>query len=412
MPLQNNLLNPELFPAQKGPPHPLFDAWRRDDPVHWNPPNPDYRARLPDSLEQTRGFWVLTRYDDVTEASLDQERFSSYQDGFVVWDFSAEGLARQRANFMGMKPSDHAAVRKAIMPPFLPRALAGLEASLEQIATEIVDGIEPAGRCEFVFDVAAKLPIYTFCELMGIPPSLRAQVADYGNALADVESRHQASTDPLVGLAEICNALAVEKRARPDDRLMSALVNDAELNLSPLQLNQFFVVFAMAGHETTRSTAAHFVDLMHRHPDQRRLLDEDFEGRIDNALDEVLRYTSTTTNFRRTATRDTKLGDRTIKAGDKVYLSYAAANRDPSVFIDPHRFDILRENARRHIAFGIGPHVCIGARLARMQLKALLREVCRRLPDLRPEGEPTWLRSIWFNAIVDMPVTFSPAGRA
>jgi cytochrome P450 len=120
-----------------------------------------------------------------------------------------------------------------------------------------------------------------------------------------------------------------------------------------------------------------------------------------------LRYTSTTTNFRRTATVDTEIGGHPIKAGDKIVMSYAAANRDPAVFEDPHRFDILRPNAKRHLAFGAGPHICIGARLAKMQLRALIREVVTRLPDIHPTSEPEWLRSIWFNAIIRMPVAFN-----
>ena len=122
----------------------------------------------------------------------------------------------------------------------------------------------------------------------------------------------------------------------------------------------------------------------------------------------MLRYTSTTTNFRRTATCDTTIGGTPVKKGDKIYLSYSAANRDPAVFEDPHRFDITRANARKHIAFGTGPHICIGARVARMQLHALLKEIITRLPDLRVSGEPVWLSSIWFNAITHLPVSYRP----
>ena len=147
---------------------------------------------------------------------------------------------------------------------------------------------------------------------------------------------------------------------------------------------------------------------MHRHPDQYALLRSDFDAHIENAIDEVLRYTSTTTNFTRMAMADTEIGGCPIRKGDNIYLSYAAANRDPMVFEDPHRFDITRANAKRHLAFGVGPHVCIGARLAKMQLRALLKEVVTRIPDIHPVGEPEWLRSVWFNAIIRMPVEFTP----
>ena len=400
--LSENLLDSGLFPAEQGPPHRLFDTWRASDPVHWNPPNPDFVNAMPES-SGVRGFWVLTRYKDVYDVSMNQELFSSHEKGIVVWDFEGESLARQQANFMSMKPADHAAVKKVIMP----RALNEIAPQIERLAAEIVDSVASKGACEFVFDVASRLPIYTFCELMGIPEHLRDQVADYGNALADVEGRASHSLDPMIGLFGIAQELATEKRSNPDNRLMSAMVNDTTLNLDPMAINQFFLVFAMAGHETTRSTAAHFIHMMHRHPEQYALLRSDFDAHIDNAIDEVLRFTSTTTNFTRTVMADTEIGGHPVRKGDKVYMSYAAANRDPSVFEAPHHFDITRRNAKRHLAFGAGPHICVGARLAKMQLRALLAQIVTRIPDIHPVCEPEWLHSVWFNAIIGMPVEFT-----
>lgn len=404
--LAENLINPDLFPAEQGPPHRLFDAWRTHDPVHWNPPSAAYDGGMPGS-SGVKGFWVLTRYKDVYDVSMDQSRFTSH-DGIVLWDVEGAELERQRANFMVMQPDRHAAVKKVIMPPFMPRALAEIAPEVDKLAAEIVDRIAARGSCEFVFDVASVLPVHTFCELMGIPPQFREQVAHYGNEMADVESRTSISLDPMIGLFELAQQMAEEKRRNPDGRLLSAIVNDTTLNLDAMMINQFVLVFAMAGHETTRSSAAHFIDLMHRHPDQYALLRSDPEAHLDNAIDEVLRYTSTTTNFIRHAVADDEIGGRPVKKGDKIYLSYAAANRDPAVFDDPHRFDITRANAKRHLAFGAGPHICVGARLAKMQLRALLMQIITRIPDIHPVGEPEWLRSIWFNAIIRMPVAFTP----
>ncbi len=405
--MAENLLNPELFPAEQGPPHHLFDKWRESDPVHWNPSNPEYLSRIPGATG-TKSFWVLTRHKDVHDVSMNQELFSSYETGIVVWDHDDETLIQQRSNFMLMKPADHLAVKKIITPPFLPKSLATIAPEVDRLAADIVSSVADKGECEFVFDVASRLPIYTFCELMGIPEHLRDVVADFGNAMADVETRTQHSMDPMIGLFGLAQELAEEKRRNPDDRLMSAMVNDTTLNLDPMAINQFVLVFAMAGHETTRSTAAHFIHLMHKNPDQCALLRSDFDAHIENAIDEVLRYTSTTTNFTRTVMADTEIGGYPVKQGDNIYLSYAAANRDPAMFEDPHRFDITRSNAKRHLAFGAGPHICIGARLAKMQLRALLKEIVTRMPDIRPVGEPEWLRSIWFNAIIKMPVAFTP----
>jgi len=178
--------------------------------------------------------------------------------------------------------------------------------------------------------------------------------------MADVETRAEQALDPMPQLFAISESLSEEKRRHPDGSLMSVLVHDQTLGLSQMNINMLFIVFAVAGHETTRSTAAHFMYLMSTHPEQYRLLLSDIDKHLENAIEEVLRYTSTTTNFRRTATVDTEIGGRPVRKGDKIYLSYAAANRDPSVFGNPHIFDITRANARKHLAFGTGPHVCIG----------------------------------------------------
>jgi cholest-4-en-3-one 26-monooxygenase len=246
---------------------------------------------------------------------------------------------------------------------------------------------------------------------MGIPEEMRSRVVDLGNAMADVETRGQHTLDPTFQLFAISEELSEQKRRRPDGSLLSVLVHDKSLGLTQTNINMFFIVFAVAGHETTRSTAAHFMYLMKTHPDQYRLLLGDIDKYLENAIEEVLRYTSTTTNFRRTATIDTEIGGQPVRKGDKIYLSYAAANRDPSVFDAPGVFDITRSNARKHLAFGTGPHVCLGARLARMQVNALLRQILTRIPDFQISGEPEWLRSIWFNAITRLPISFTAERR-
>ena len=410
-PTDANILDPGIFPAEQGPPHPLFDAWRDTDPVHWNPVSPTYVPTIPAS-SMSKGFWVLTRYQDVFDVSRDQERFSSHDEGFVIWDLEPQELELHRANFMGMRPADHSAVKQVVLPAFAPKALQAIAPELDRLAREIVDEVASKGRCEFVFDVASKLPVYTFCELMGIPDELRSKVVELGNAMADVETRSQHTLDPTMQLFAISEELCEQKRRQPDEGLLSTLVHDTTLGLSQLQINMIFLVFSIAGHETTRSTAAHFMHLMATHPQQYERLLGDIDKHLENAIEEVLRYSSTTTNFRRTATVDTEIGGHPVKKGDKIYMSYAAANRDPTVFENPHVFDITRANARRHLAFGTGPHVCIGARLARMELHALLKQILTRMPDFRLDGEPEWLRSIWFNAIVGMPIAFTPEPEA
>jgi len=415
MALADNLIDPDLIPACGGPPHELFDAWRETDPVHWNPPVDDYQPLTP-TVTLSRGFWVLTRYQDVVAASRDQELFSSHEGGPLIWDFEGELLAEQQAGFMGMRPADHKAVRRLIMPPFAAAELAKFYPEIDRLASSIIDSVADRGQCEFVFEVASKLPVYTFCRLLGVPDNLRDTVFTLGNQTADTENPDRAE-DPRAatrGLFGIAQQLAAEKRANPDDSMLSRVVHgevEGE-RLDEANILMFFVTLSIAGHETTRGTATQFVRLMSEHPDQYELLRGDPDKYLPNAIEEVLRHSPPVIKFRRTVMADTEIGGRKVKKGDKIYLSYPAANRDPSVFADPHRFDITRENANKHLSFGTGPHVCLGARLARYQLKALLKEMVTRIPDIRPEGDWEMMRSIWFNAIVKMPVRFTPEAGA
>ena len=403
----SNILDPDIFPREKGPPHGMFDVWRATDPVHWNPPTPTYQPAPPTS-PLTKGFWVLTRYQDVFDVSLDQEHFSSYDEGFVIWDPGEIALARQRANMMGMRPTDHAALRHVVMRAFTPRAMQAIVPDIDRLAKEIIDDLGDCDQCEFVFDIASKLPVYVFCQLMGIPEEHRSRVVDLGNAMADVETRGQHTLDPMLQLNKISEVVSEQKRRVPDGSLMSMLVHDKDLGLSQLNLNMLFQLFAIAGHETTRSTAAHFIYLMRKHPDQYRLLLSDIDKHLENAIEEVLRYTSTTTNFRRTATIDTEIRGKPVKAGDKIYLSYAAANRDPGCLFKPAR--LRHHPCQRTQASGVrhrSPrlHRCaFGAAGA----SALLKQIVTRIPDFRISDEPKWMRSIWFNAITHLPLAFTP----
>ena len=404
-----NLADPDLIPRCGGPPHALFAAWRERDPVHWNPPSETYQPPQP-TRSLKKGFWVLTRYQDVFDISRNQDLFSSFTGGPIIWDENEEGLTQQRAGMMGMEQAKHVQIKRLVMPPFAPKALDGFEPEIEKVAIEIVDAVARRGACEFVFDVASRLPVYTFCKLMGIPASDRDLIFKLGNAAADVDNEAAYEGDPVGQLIGYALKLAEDKRASPDTSMMSMLVHgdvDGD-KLPPEELCMFFVLMSIAGHETTRGTAAHFMRLMVEHPDQYALLRSDPDRYLPNAIEEVLRFSPPVIKFRRTATRDTMIGEQAVKAMDKIYLSYPAANRDPTVFPDPDRVDITRDNASRHLSFGTGPHVCLGARLARIQLKHLLKQVVTRIPDFHLADKPEFLRTIWFNAIIKMPLIFTP----
>ena len=208
--------------------------------------------------------------------------------------------------------------------------------------------------------------------------------------------------------------LVKTQKEAPSDTLLSKYlhgqVDDRKLNEA--EITQFFQVLSIAGHETTRNSTAHFVRLMDEHPDQKALLLEDLEGRLPNAIEEVLRFSPPVMQFCRTATEDVTIRGVEIAQGDKVYLSYLSANRDEDVFDDPGRFDILRERADRHLAFGTGAHFCLGASLARLQLRCILTELYTRLPDIALAGPPTPMHSVWFNALTEMPVATCPVAHS
>ncbi|WP_441232045.1 cytochrome P450 [Tardiphaga sp. 215_C5_N2_1] len=406
--LNTNLIDADLFVRYQGPPHELLRAWQEHDPVHWNPAVDSYRN--PRGRVVRKGFWVLTRYADVFAVSRNPTVFSSNVSGFVVWDPDPAELAVQQAGLMAMDPPHHAKFKRLVMPPFSPKSLAAFEPEVAAMARSIVDGIAKEGRCEFIFDVASRLPVYTFCILMGIPSKDHEMIFKLGNAVADMEASTYVDIDAQGQLFRYAQQLAEEKRANPDNSMMSCYVNsevDGE-RLTGAQVNQFFLTVSVAGHETTRNTAAHFIRLMSEYPEQYELLRSDLNRYLPNAIEEVLRFSPPVTNFCRTALEETTIAGHQIRKDDKIYLSYPAANRDPSVFSEPDKFDITRSNANKHLSFGTGEHVCIGASLARMQLKHLLKLIVTRIPDIHPVGDTKQLRSIWFNAIMEMNVEFEP----
>ncbi len=405
-----DLADPNNVVRYGGAPVDYFAVLRREDPVHWNELTEAGRQEVP-TLK--RGFWVLTRYDDIVRASKDHAYFSSHIGGPVLWDLEGveNALETQRAGMMGMDPPDHSRYRKLVAPPFTPRSIAKIEPVIQAKATEIVDAVASRGHCDFVMDLGWDLPMTMMCEFMGVPHEDRQMMFELSTAAATPEGKtreeHQAATGGLVTYAL---ELARRKRENPDDGLVSRYANGevegAELN--DLEIGTFFTTLSIASHETTRNTSNHFMRLLSRHPDQKALLLSDLDNLLPNAIEETLRHSPPVMQFRRTMAQDLELRGKKLRAGDKVYMSYVSANRDEDVFPDPDRYDITRENAREHLAFGSGNHFCLGAGLARMQLRVLFREILSRLPDIHVVGPPERLTTVWFDAIQKMEVAFTP----
>jgi cytochrome P450 len=407
-----NLGDPDQLLEVGMPPYKYLAVLRREAPVQWNPaPDKPIGGNMP----LNTGFWVLSKYEDVDMASRNAEVFSSWLGGPVLYDTpenvvpgSPYSLEGQRSGLMGKDHPDHTAYRKLVSVGFTPKNIAKLEPMIRSHAKRIIDRVRDADDGEFVFTVAAELPMITLCELMGVPRSDWQQLFDWGNQMAAVENPDIDGMQTAAELFGYGHQLVEEKRKNPDGSILSNYANkdvDGE-RLSDFDINMFFLTLSIAGHETTRNTTTHVIRLLSEFPDQRAVLLEDLAGRLPNTIEETLRFSPPVVQFRRTATRDFELRRVQIKHGDKVYLSYASANRDEEVFTDPDQFDIVRPNADRHLSFGAGPHFCLGSRLARLQLRTILEELLTARPHVHVSGPITKLRSIWFNAAMEMPVSY------
>jgi cytochrome P450 len=325
---------------------------------------------------------------------------------------------------INMDDPRHVRLRRIVSRAFSPRMLARIEADVQATAARIVDEVLAEGPGDFVGQVAARLPINVICAMMGIPERTRPYVLRRIDAMTEYSGVRGSLTSPrtlrllggnlraIVDLHRLVAGLGRARRERPRDDLVSALVNaeagtgDGE-RLTLRELGSFFDLLLVAGNETTRNALAHGLRLLTDNPGQRELLLADYDGRIGGAIEEIVRCTSPIIQFRRTLTRDHVLNGHPLRAGDKVVLFYPAANHDPEVFTDPDAFDITR-SPNPHVGFGgPGPHLCLGANLARMELRIMFRELFDRLPGLRTIGEPVPLLSSFDNGVKSQPFTFS-----
>jgi cholest-4-en-3-one 26-monooxygenase len=391
----------------KGVPHEWFAYLRRNAPVSWHE-----EADGP-------GFYAVTSHALCTTVNRDYEHFSSYKKATFLWDLPESELAMQQMLMLNMDPPLHTRYRRLVNKGFTPRMVNELQQSIHEATDRIIDSVIERGEADFVTEVAAELPLIVIAELLGVPDEDRHRMFDWSNRMIGNEDPeynegsdgfNEAAPQAAMELYAYASELFGKKRVDPHDDLMSVLTQveiDGE-QLSELELELFFLLLTVAGNETTRNLISGAMAAFFEHPDQWRLLRED-RSLLPSAVEEMLRFVTPVMNFRRQTTEDFELGGVAVPADSKMVFFHISANRDEAVFDDAQRFDITR-NPNPHMAFGAGgPHFCLGANLARMEIRVMFEHLLDRMPDLELAGEVQRLQSAFINGVKHIPVTFPAA---
>lgn len=393
-----------------GFPHEIFTRLRRDRPVWFHPPT----VHTPGG----QGFWVLSRYDEIAAVAADAATFSSASGGnrdgggTLIEDLPLGFAAGVLLNMMD--DPRHRRIRRLSTPAVSPRTLREAEDELRARTAAILDAVADRGGCDFLTEVAAELPLQVIAKLLGVPQEDRHQLFAWANATLDYDDRDlggHSEKQLAAGAAmfEYGGRLIADKRRAPGDDLLSTVVNGSVPGddgrpepLTDLELQMFFNLLIAAGSETTRNSIAVGLMALIDHPEQWRALAA-ARPLLPTAVEEMLRWASSTPYNRRTATRDVLLGGETIRAGDKVTLWWASANRDERAFADPFRFDI-RRTPNAHLAFGHGSHFCLGAALARLEMRVVIDALLDRFASIELAGPIEWTRSNKHSGVRHMPV--------
>ena len=401
-----DVLSPAVY--LDGPPWERLAWLRATAPVYDHP--------LDDPLLVDR-CWVVSRHEDVRAISRDPATFSS-ADGIHLRRTATHHF---RPNMINMDDPDHHRVRKLVSSGFTPRVVRAFERHYADLARGVVDralagGATSGGGCfDGVRDVAAELPLLAICEVLGAPEADRFRIFGWSNTLLSSEDPDYAPTPEafqaaVMAMVEYAGELAARRRQQPGDDLVSALLGpDGQLPMTDAEFEGLVLLLLAAGNETTRNAIAHGLLAFATHPDQWAVVRADpSQGTLESAVEEMIRWASPVNYMSRTATRDVELHDRKIRAGDKVALMYASANRDEAAFADPDRFDVRRD-PNHHLAFGFGPHFCLGATLARIELRALLEVMAPRIASLELTAPLRRVRSSFLNGLKDLPLRAIPA---
>jgi cholest-4-en-3-one 26-monooxygenase len=326
-------------------------------------------------------------------------------------------LAQQQLLMLNMDPPIHTRYRRLVNKGFTPRVVNELHDKIHGAADGIIDDVIEKGSADFVTDISAELPLIVIADLLGVPHEDRHRMFDWSNQMIGSEDPEYQAADDIASVASMelyayASKLFGEKRINPHEDLMSVLtgVEVEGEKLSDLELELFFLLLTVAGNETTRNLISGAMVAFFDHPDQWELLQND-RSLLPSAVEEMLRFVTPVMNFRRQSTTDTELSGQAIKADQKVVFFHVSANRDETVFDNPSRFDITRK-PNPHIAFGGGgPHFCLGANLARMEIRVMFEHLLDRVPDIRLDGQVERLQSSFINGVKHIPVAFTPGPR-
>ena len=381
-------------------PHEWFRYLRQNDPVHWN------------DETDGRGFWAVTRYEDIRHVHRDVETYSSELGGTSLEDLDEEQI-EARKSMLDMDPPRHDELRGLIARRFTPRAVHVWEEQIRTVVNAVLDTALPMGEFDFVREISSEIPMQIFAEILGVPQDERREIIEIGDRLlgnqdpefavtetADEHRNLPFSHPAALEMFEFGRRLAADRRKHPKNDIITQLAFEP---LTQREFDTYFVLLATAGNETTRHTITHGLLALLEFPEEMERLRSEPEL-AKSAAEEMLRWATPVHHFRRTVAKDTELAGTPLKAGDKLTTWFVSGNFDEAVFEDPHRFDIGR-TPNRHMAFGPGGiHHCMGAHLAKLEIRITFEELLKRSADIELLGPPDRLRSNFFNGIKRLPV--------
>ena len=422
----------DLFMFTNGQPYEKFAKLRKKAPVYFHETGPE---------DSEPGFWVLTKYKDIEFVSKNQDIFSSQLAGGTTLTHgftAADDTPLYRSTMDHMLSLDgllHLNMRNPHMAFFNPKYVSNLKKKVELKVDQLLDAIAPLGSCNLVESISAELPMFTLCEMLGVPEADRPKIIEWmkflemaqliaatqavqNNEITLSEEQNQAAPDPALiemftnmvnEMFSYGRYILEERRKSPKEDLLSVIANiviDGK-KLPNEYLDGSWLLIIFAGNDTTRNSISGTMNLLSENQDQKELVLND-RSLIPNMVHESIRVANPVTYMRRTTKVDTQIGDQKIGPNEKISLWYGAANRDPDIFENPDKYDIRRENAKKHLSFGYGRHLCLGKHTANMQLEVVYEKIFERFPDMTQSGDIVYTPNNFVNAIQELPVSFSP----